>query len=794
MGFQLPLRFPLSSVLHLSILFCSTAAHAQPDPAPANEEIVVNKINRIMPLEVVVNGAKTGTWLLLERDGQMYAPADAFAAWRVQLPADTKPIDFKLQDQAYYPLSAIPGYKFKLDVANQAAQLLFSPSAFAATQMTQEKSKRPVVSPVLPSLFLNYDTNYQTSTQNSAVFSKNLGVLSEIGASNSWGVLTSSQVGQNLTHEPYAGTQNGWVRLETTFTRDYPDDNQTLRLGDTSTSAGMWGRSVYFGGVQFGSNFGLTPGFITNPIPVLSGIATAPSTVEMYVNNVLRQTSNVPTGPFALNGSPMLTGSGDVSIVTQDMLGRQTVVSQSFFVSTLLLAKGLDDWNINAGKLRNNLGIDSANYGPAFVSGSWHHGYSNELTLESRVEASAQARTLGIGMVRAMPMQMLGQASLAASNSQGRNGGLWLLGLQQQTLHNAIQLQVQGASPNFQQLGQDYTTSPIKQQVAGNWTYTTSRSTSFGLGVASISTYDNTRVSTVTANYSMPIGDNNNLTITANRAMYGASGTSLMAFLVIPLDHNRVVSAQAYSQNSFVSVTQNPDQQNSLGWRALVGTMQGQADDEAGLNYLGRYGQVTADVSNALGQQSLRLDARGGLVLADSSLFASQYLDQSFAVAEVPGYDHIGVGLGNNVLTHTDSKGVALIPQLMPYQYNPVRLNPDDLPMSAEIENIEQYVVPAWRSAVKVKFPVRGGVGGLLKIVFDDGQPAPAGAVVQIEGDKEEFYVARRGEAFVTGLQPSNHLVLNWNGQQCKLDVAVPPAKPDDIPRIGPLLCKGVAR
>ena len=68
--------------------------------------------------------------------------------------------------------------------------------------------------------------------------------------------------------------------------------------------------------------------------------------------------------------------------------------------------------------------------------------------------------------------------------------------------------------------------------------------------------------------------------------------------------------------------------------------------------------------------------------------------------------------------------------------------------------------------------------------------------MVKIVGDKtkEEFYVARRGEAFVTGLQPNNHLVLNYNGQQCKFDVAVPAVKPDDIARVGPLLCKGVAR
>jgi hypothetical protein len=36
--------------------------------------------------------------------------------------------------------------------------------------------------------------------------------------------------------------------------------------------------------------------------------------------------------------------------------------------------------------------------------------------------------------------------------------------------------------------------------------------------------------------------------------------------------------------------------------------------------------------------------------------------------------------------------------------------------------------------------------------------------------------------------------VLDWNNQQCKFDVPLPPETPDEIPRLGPLLCKGVAR
>src|SRR5205823_14333760 len=130
--------------------------------------------------------------------------------------------------------------------------------------------------------------------------------------------------------------------------------------------------------------------------------------------------------------------------------------------------------------------------------------------------------------------------------------------------------------------------------------------------------------------------------------------------------------------------------------------------------------------------------------------------------------------------------GTALIPRLMAYQQNSVRIDPRELPVSAEIDSIEQIAVPAWRSGVKVIFPVRSGRGALLKIVFEDREPAPAGAVVQIEGDKETFYVARRGEAFVTGLQATNRLVLEWKDHRCAFEVVLAAETSDEIARVGP--------
>ena len=46
----------------------------------------------------------------------------------------------------------------------------------------------------------------------------------------------------------------------------------------------------------------------------------------------------------------------------------------------------------------------------------------------------------------------------------------------------------------------------------------------------------------------------------------------------------------------------------------------------------------------------------------------------------------------------------------------------------------------------------------------------------------------------VTGLQTANRLVLTWNNRKCEFEVTLPPESPDEIPRVGPLLCKGIAR
>lgn len=747
---------------------------------------------RLLPVEVTVNGARVGSWVLLEIDGELHAPADAFVEWRIIRDPAAQPAEH--YGQRWYALSSLPGFEAQFKPVEQSLELRFLPSSFATTRVGPLAVPRVPLTPALTSVFANYDLSYTRTSAREALGSTDLGALTELGISGDGGVLTSSFVGRNLSGAP------SWTRLETTYVLDLPQEGRVLRLGDGATRAAAWGRSVFFGGVQWARNYASSPGFVAQPIPIVSGRASAPSTVELYINDALRQTSQVPSGPFTIENAPLLTGSGQARLVVRDLLGRETVLMQNLFTHAALLREGLSDWSVEAGAVRNNLGIDSASYGERFGAGLFRHGMNDRLTLEGRVELGENTRSGGGAVALALPWQTLGQLGLAASRDGAAGSGRqWLAGLEHASLRHGFTLRTQGASRAYREIGQNVDTPPYRLQTLASYSHAATAAAHLGVSYANVHTYDAGDFRTRSASYSQRVGKASSLTLTATRISGPASGNSIALALLVPLEGSVAgaasVTRRGGETEGYASASRGLGLESASAWRALGGYRQGREYGEAGWYYQGGKGLVTADVSASDPQQTLRLGAQGGLVFADGELFASRKVQDSFAVVEVPGYADVGVGFQSSVLARTDAAGRALVPRLMPYRPNSIRLDPSELPISAELDTIEAVVVPPLRSGVKVRFPVRAGRGALLSIVLDDGEPAPAGAEISVDGDGKEFFVARRGEAFVTGLaDKANVLRLKWQGRECRLEVDLPPGKPDEIARIGPLACSGVTR
>jgi outer membrane usher protein len=772
-----------------------SAAQTPPVPSAPPRAAPAATGPRLLPLEVTINGAPMGNWTLLEVEGRLYAPADAFEEWRLSRATNAEPVSYR--SQAWYPLSSVPGYQARFDFATQAVNLQFSPQAFAATRLSTALEASTARTPSSPAAFANYDLSYTAGNQRGATGQRELGALVELGLTSNLGVLTSTHVGRGLTSSDPAAPR-ATRRLETTFTRDFPDEKVSLVLGDSSTRSGLWGRPVYFGGFKLTRNFSLAPGFITQPLPVLSGLSSAPSTVELYINDALRQTSQVPTGPFAIDNFPAVAGSGQARVVVRDLLGRETVLVQSFFTSAELLDQGLSDWSVEAGAERQGLGVANADYGHRFASGFWRYGLNKWLTVEGRGEWARSLHNAGVGATAALPFAMLGQAAVAASrHDTAGSGALWLAGVEHDGGPYGFTLRAEGASRGYRQVGQADGTLLYRLQLSATFNYASQRWGSFGASFARIDSYDRGPLSSLGANYTIRVGERASVTVSALRVTGPSSASSVGVTLLVPMD-GQTLSAGASHKGGLVEgyagASRNLSESTGLGWRTLAGSRSRQPFAEGGVYYQGTRGLLTADLNAGADQQTLRLGAVGGVVAMDGQVFASRRLDDSFALVEVPGLPGIGIGFQGSSLTRTDAHGKALLPRLLPFQPNSIRLNANELPISAEIDSIEQIVVPAGRAAVKVTFPVRTGRAALLRVVLDDGEPAPAGAEIRIEGDKQDFFVARRGEAFVTGLQPGSKVTLTHKGQRCALAFELPPGQADDIARVGPLSCKGVKR
>ena len=102
---------------------------------------------------------------------------------------------------------------------------------------------------------------------------------------------------------------------------------------------------------------------MTFPLPTIGGLARQDSVVDVFIDNVQREARSVPPGPFALESLPVVTGAGEVQLRVTDLLGREQLITQSYYVSSRLLKPGLHDFGYELGALRRDYGRESFDYG-----------------------------------------------------------------------------------------------------------------------------------------------------------------------------------------------------------------------------------------------------------------------------------------------------------------------------------------------------------------------------------------------------------------------------------------------
>ena len=696
------------------------------------------------------------------------------------------------EGRRFFDARAIQGVSVSIDEALQRALISVPAAGLDTTRLSAPPRRSPDITSASPGAFLNYQLSaQQIDGQNTG------GAFAEFGVFAGAGVLTNTAVAR------YGDGYNQLIRLDTTFTRDFPATLDTLNLGDAISDGGSWGNAVRYAGVRWSRNFGLRPDLLTTPLLATSGTATVPSTVDVFVNNRLVTSSQLPPGPFIINRLPTVSGTGDVSVVVRDALGREQVLTQSFYTSTALLAQGLTQYSVNLGKIRDNYAIESNDYGPMLGEVSYRRGMTDSITLEGHAEyLSGDAHAAGLNA--AVGVGHLGALNFTAAGGGDANGSGWLGGAGFEHHGSGFSFVANSlwATRDFSQVGEPLDPAMrMRQRSLLQTGVDLGRYGSLSLAYVRETYRESPAQQALGLTQSISFGRRGTLNLTVSRTRtaaqtYSSAQDSTSAYLIfiVPLDFRRAAMLTAAGGSGtgapanelIASTTMSAPVGPGSGYRFSASTA---GNYDADWRQQFHSVDVELEVARNAGSDGRSAYLSGAMTFLDGQLDTTRTVNGSFAMVDVAGLADVPVFVDNQLTTHTDANGRALLYNLRPYEANRISIVPEDLPLDTTIAASSTIMAPPYRSGVIARFPVERVRSGTFRLVTEDGKPLPVGASVKLKG--AEFPVVHDGMVYVTGYDHGMSAEASWPGGHCSFRLEPPPAD-DPLPDMGTIQCRPI--
>lgn len=738
--------------------------------------------------DVTVNALPTGAPVLAARDadGRLWLDESALHGWKILLPGAERA---RIDGLQMVRVDSVTGVRFEVDERSQAIALHFDPAHLTGTRFDLNPANTRLVAQA-PHWggFLNYSLfGYSSEGQSdvsgvfeAAVFGPEGTGLLSFGAN-------TATVG---------GATGDLIRYETSWRRDDQDSLRSLVIGDSISRPGFYGRPVRFGGIQYGKNFSLQPGFVSSPLIGLQGTAALPSTVDVFVNNQRIASQRVAPGPFTIDNVPAVSGSGTLQLIVRDAFGQQQVISESFYGTPILLAPGLNDYALSIGSQRRNYGIDSSDYDGAQAMALWRRGMSKTLTVEARTEADETVASAGLAAD--LLVGGLGIASLGAAASSGDagSGSLLLAGFDRQAERYSLGVRGTFTTDEFRQVGDITGFTTAERNIAARAAVSLGAWGSIGAAAVSQRYHEPIRpdVDTGTLTWSGRLGRLASMSMSLSRVVGARSDTTLFAVVTIPLGPRTLASVSAskkvsgspdFSRQS-VSLSRGlPAYGEGYGYRIFADS---DRRTEVGGSAATRIATLRADVGEAAGVTAARASIDGAVATVGGHAFLARPILDSFAVISTAGVPGIAVEQENQRAGKTDANGKLVVTPLRAYMPNKLSVDPLSAPMGVAIGKNTQVVMPTWRSGLYLDFDVRRGRSALVSLLAADGSPLPTAARVTDTVSGQQLPVGVNGEVFLTGLPDAGtRLRIEIDGGSCEVEVR--PEGDDPVLELGPYRC-----
>ncbi|MFV5533673.1 fimbria/pilus outer membrane usher protein [Acinetobacter pittii] len=768
------------------------------------QEQDLNFIHLFLNISINSNASEDLVAVKQSKDGKLYIRSSALKTLRLKM-------DEHIPDNQWVCINDLNGIQFKY-LENEQSLNLKVPSNML-TGYSVDLSGQQVTSPNLLKMkplnaaILNYSL-YQTMTNDENVFSGTAeGIFNSAIGNFSSGVLYNGSNENSYSHEK-------WVRLESKWQYVDPEKIRIYTLGDFISNSPDWGSSVRLAGFQWSSAYSQRGDIVTSALPQFSGSAALPSTLDLYVNQQKIYSGLVPSGPFDIKQLPFISGN-EVTLVTTDATGQQSITKKPYYFSSKILAKGINEFSVDVGVPRYNYGLYSNDYDDAtFASGAIRYGYSNSLTLSGGAEASTDGLSnLGTGFAKNVLGIGVMNADIAASQYKDENGYSALLGLEGRISKNiSFNTSYRKVFDNYFDLARvsqvrylkDNLINPESQNYLN---YSALADEIFRAGI----------------NYNFYAGYG--IYLGYNQIKYSDNSYKLLSTnLSGSLDKNWGFYASAYKDyenhkdygvyfalrytpsskvNAITSVSSDSGslryrqeifglsepQIGSFGWGGYVERDQDANENNASVyaSYRARAAYLTGRYNRFGENDQVALSATGSLVAAAGRIFAANEIGDGYAVVTNAGPQSQIINGGVN-LGETDKSGRFLIPSLMPYQVNHIYLDPSYLPLNWNVKSTDQKTVVGYRQGTLVDFGAHQVISGLVKLVDQKNSPLMPGYAVRINGQQNGM-VGYDGEVFIPNLLKQNKLEVDLlDHGSCQVDFTYN-SNQYSTKKLGPYVC-----
>lgn len=674
--------------------------------------------------------------------------------------------------------SLAPLLTFQFDEANLTLSITAAPELLAANALSVVAGPpKDIVYTRDTSTFLNYAVTAGSGSQKS--------VFGEMGTSVGGNLLLNS-VQKNPTQS--------WSRLLSSYNID---DRVRLRrwtLGDANVTSDSLGASALVGGVTVSRNFNLDPYFVRFPPLNFRGMATTPSRVDVYVNGAIVSQQEIPPGPFELRNIPVSSGAGNAQIVVRDVFGREQTMASPYYYSTEVLARGLSEYIYSAGFIRENFGSRSFDYGDPAISGFHRIGISDALTVGGRFEAS---RDVISGGPRATKRTRFGDVGLALafSEEKGHAGGASEIGY-----HYLGRRFSFGGTARF--LTRDYANLSLRRRndrplADGNVFVTVmAKRASLSLLWNHTDMRDSVNTDNVALLTNMPLTQRSSLFLSVGSSDQGqgrkAQAFAGLSFLIgstttanISVDHRDGRTQVVGDVQKTIGVG------TGFGYRLQAGGTADQHNGSGAVEYQTDFGRYEVDFNPFGGSQRPTLLASGGVVYEKGAVLLTRPVQDSFAVVRVPGVENVRVYSSNLLIGRTNGEGDLLVPNLLSYYGNRLRIDDRDVPLNYEVLATERTIAPPYRGGAFVEFPVRQirTVTGTV-IVAPDIVPAYGQLTVNSGGAPFVSPLGRGGEFYLENIPAGRYpATIDYKLGSCKFTLQIPTGN-DSVVKLGRLTCQ----